>query len=123
MAFRRVTKDELTSRLDDPQIIVIDMRSNWAGSSLKIRRARREDPADVESWMDSYPKGTEIVLYCSSPGEEDSLRAAERLSAAGFENVSVLSGGWAVWETSRLPMEKRIPDPLPKGVVPNVGKP
>lgn len=123
MAFRRVTKEELTSRLDDSQIIVIDLRSNWAASSLKIRRARREDPADVESWMDDYPKETEIVLYCSSPGEEDSLRAAEILSAAGFESVSVLNGGWAVWETSRLPMEKRIPDPLPKGVVPNVGKP
>ena len=123
MTVRRITKEDLTSRLDDPQIIIIDLRSNWAGSALKIRRARRENPVDIEPWMDNYPKATELILYCSSPGEKDSLRAAEALTAAGFENIAVLSGGWAVWETAGLPTEKRIPDPLPKGVVPNVSKP
>ena len=123
MAFRHITKEDLTSRLEDPQLFIIDLRSNWENSTLKIRRARRETPEDTNSWLADYPKKSEIVLYCSSPGEKDSLRIAEILSAAGFENVSVLSGGWAVWETAGLPMEKRISDPLPKGVVPNVGKP
>ena len=123
MTVRRIAKEDLRSRLDDPQIVVIDLRSNWEGSVLKIHRARRENPADIDSWLDHYPKATEIVLYCSSPREEDSIQAAEILNAAGFESVSVLTGGWAVWETSGMPVEKRIPDPLPKGVVPNVGKP
>jgi len=123
MTFRRITKEELSSRLDDAQIVIIDLRSNWAGSTLKIRRARRQSPTDIASWAVNYPKATEMILYCSSPEESDSLRAADTLTAAGFENIFVLSGGWAVWETSGLPTEKRIPDPLPKGVVPNVGKP
>ena len=123
MTVRRISKEDLMSRLDEPQSIIIDLRSNWAGSALKIRRAKRENPDDIESWVNNYPKSTELNLYCSSPGEKDSLRVAETLTAAGFESIGVLSGGWAVWETSGLPTEKRIPDPLPKGVVPNVSKP
>ena len=123
MTVRRITKEDLMSRLDEPQSIIIDLRSNWAGSALKIRRAKRENPDDIESWVNNYPKSTELNLYCSSPGEKDSLRVAEALTAAGFESIGVLSGGWAVWETSGLPTEKRMPDPLPKGVVSNVSKP
>jgi len=123
MAYRPVTKEDLTSRLDDPHVIIIDLRFNWANSTLKIRRARRENPLDLASWMDAYTKDSDIVLYCSSPGDKDSIRVAEALGSAGFTNVSVLAGGWAVWETAGLPTEKRIPDPLPKGVVPNVSKP
>ncbi len=63
----RIAKEELKTKLGDPSLVVIDVRANadWAGSSLKIKGAIREDPRKVNSWMDKYPKDKTLVFYCS----------------------------------------------------------
>ena len=63
----RMTIDELKSRLDDPSLVIIDVRAagDWNGSSMKIKGAIREVYADAETWAPKYDKDKTIVLYCA----------------------------------------------------------
>ncbi len=63
----RMSVDELKVRLDDPSLIIIDVRSpgDWNGSSTKIKGAYREVLEKIEEWTPRYDKEKAVVLYCS----------------------------------------------------------
>ena len=63
----RVTKEELKEQMDEPNLVIIDVRaeSDWKGSNVKIKGAVREDPKKVESWMNKYSKEKILVFYCA----------------------------------------------------------
>ena len=62
----RMDAGELKSRLDDGDVVVIDVRheTHWEESRYRIRGAVREDPRNV-SWSSRYPREKTIVLYCA----------------------------------------------------------
>jgi rhodanese-related sulfurtransferase len=117
-----MSKEELAERLGQPDIRIIDVRANWEMSRQKIKGAVHQEPGDMETWINRYDPSDTLIVYCSSPNEKESRLVAESLDAAGFSNIFVLGGGWVVWESAQFPTEKRIADPLPKGVIPNVEK-
>jgi len=57
--------DELNSMLGKPDMVIIDVRlaEAWRGSDRKIKGAVWEDPKNIESWADNYPKELKLVLY------------------------------------------------------------
>ena len=63
----KMTKEELKGRLGDPEVVVVDVRSegSWTDGTTKIKGAVREDPKEVESWVEKYPKDKTLVFYCS----------------------------------------------------------
>ena len=63
----RMTKEELKSRLDDTDVVIVDVRAgkDWKGSEFKIKGAVREDPTEFSSWADKYSKDKILVLYCA----------------------------------------------------------
>ncbi len=64
----KITKEELKSLLDNPDLIVLDVRvsSEWKKSENKIKGAVREDPEKaIDSWADKFPKDKTLVFYCS----------------------------------------------------------
>jgi hypothetical protein len=63
----RMTKEELKGLLGDPNVIVLDVRSDgdWNASELRIKGAIREDPTQKGTWFDKYPKNKTFVLYCA----------------------------------------------------------
>jgi len=64
----RVSKEELKSMLNDPRVIILDVRAagDWDKSKIKIQGAVREDPnKSAKSWADKYSKDKTIVLYCA----------------------------------------------------------
>jgi hypothetical protein len=63
----RISKENLKSQLDNPGVVLLDVRTegDWKSSDKKIKGAVREDPADVESWVNDYPKDKTIILYCA----------------------------------------------------------
>jgi len=63
----RMTKEALKPQLGNPDLILIDVRSmgDWQKDTLMIKGAVREDPVDVTSCMDKYPKEKTFVFYCS----------------------------------------------------------
>jgi len=63
----RMTQEELKGRLDDPAVVIVDVRTegSWKASESKIRGAVREDPSAVEHWIKKYPKDKALVFYCA----------------------------------------------------------
>ena len=63
----RIAKDELKRVLDDPGVVVIDVRAytDWLLSSEKIRGAVREDYRDFDDWSAKYSRDKTVVLYCA----------------------------------------------------------
>jgi rhodanese-related sulfurtransferase len=63
---QRVSKEHLSTLLDDPGTVIIDVRlgRDWRESDRKITGAVREDPTSEESsWAGKYQKDKNIVLY------------------------------------------------------------
>ena len=64
----RISKEELKSMLGNPDLIIIDVRtdSDWEKSQSKIQGALREDPEQAtKSWAEKYAKDKTMVLYCA----------------------------------------------------------
>jgi predicted sulfurtransferase len=63
----RMDMDELNAKLDNPEVLIIDVRSytDWLLSSDKIKGAVRENYRDFDGWSAKYPKDKAIVLYCA----------------------------------------------------------
>jgi hypothetical protein len=61
----RITKEELKSLLEDPDVTVLDVRiqEQWEISDAKIRGAVHEDQAKTTTWASKYPKDTTLILY------------------------------------------------------------
>ncbi len=61
-----VSKQTLKSWLNDPNLLLIDVRlGSYETSKRKIKGAVRKDPYNVNSWAGTLPKDKKIVLYCS----------------------------------------------------------
>ena len=63
----RMTKEELKAMLDNPRVVVVDVRTNpeWNMSKVKIKGAVREDPTRVKSSIEKYSPDKTFVFYCS----------------------------------------------------------
>ena len=61
----RVDKETLKSWLDDPRVLIIDVRAgnSWVQSKKKIQGAIRKDPQNVGNWAPTLPTDKKIVLY------------------------------------------------------------
>jgi rhodanese-related sulfurtransferase len=63
----RISKEELKDRLNDPSLIILDVRisKDWKKSGKKIKGAIQKDPNKFAEWSSQYPKTKTIVLYCA----------------------------------------------------------
>jgi predicted sulfurtransferase len=64
---RLMTADELNAMLDDPDLVILDVRrgKDWTSSEFKIKGATYVKPEAYDEWVDTYPKSQKIVLYCA----------------------------------------------------------
>lgn len=62
-----MSKEELKSRLDSPDLIILDVRSgrDWSSSEFKIQGAIRAPGEDLAVWSKHYSKNDTLVLYCA----------------------------------------------------------
>jgi len=62
---QRMSKEELKSRLEDPFLIILDVRRprDWKKSGKKIKGAVQENPYKFDNWYARYPKAMTILLY------------------------------------------------------------
>ena len=63
----RMTKEQLQTRIDKGDVVIIDVRTgrDWNSSEFKIQGAQREDTKDVASWAGKYEKDQTLVFYCA----------------------------------------------------------
>jgi len=62
-----ITKEELKPMLDDPDLVVLDVRTgrDWRSSEFKIKGALRAKPSDFDSWTAQQSKDKRFVTYCA----------------------------------------------------------
>lgn len=62
-----ITTDELKAMLDDPNLLVLDVRrgKDWKSSEFKIKGATYAKPEAYDTWAGTYPKTKKVVLYCA----------------------------------------------------------
>jgi rhodanese-related sulfurtransferase len=63
----RVNQEQARAVLGNPDFVILDVRksSDWEGSDSKIQGAIREDPSNVNAWIDKYPKDKTLLFYCN----------------------------------------------------------
>lgn len=63
----RITKEELKTMMDNPKVVIVDVRTNpeWNISKVKIKGAVREDASKVKSWIEKYSPDKTYIFYCS----------------------------------------------------------
>ena len=62
-----MTKETLSNKLDDPNVVVLDVRSgsDWRSSEYKIKGAVRVAKKDWTSLAKKYDKDKTLVFYCA----------------------------------------------------------
>lgn len=64
----RITKEELKTKMDNGQdIVVLDVRGgvSYSGSKVKIKGAIRIAPEEIETKYKDLPQDREIITYCT----------------------------------------------------------
>lgn len=54
----------------------------------------------------ALPRGAVLAVYCEGGDCQSSLLLAKRLHDGGFQDIRVMTGGWAEWTKAGLPREK-----------------
>ena len=62
-----ITKEELKPMLDDPDLVILDVRTgrDWRSSEFKIKGAVRAKPSDFDKWSAEHSKDKRFVTYCA----------------------------------------------------------
>jgi molybdopterin/thiamine biosynthesis adenylyltransferase/rhodanese-related sulfurtransferase len=85
----------------DPPVLV-DIREDWELEAGRIADSEHVPMSDLGTRLDRYRQQA-IVLYCAHGNR--SLRLAQALSEAGFEDVVSLAGGITLWAEEGLPVD------------------
>ena|SRR6059036_2300940 len=110
MASNRISPEEVNARaLAGEPMIFVDARNAkaWAESSRKIPGAIRVSPDNVESRLHQIDKTSTLIVYCTCPSEESSIRIARTLSDNGYPRVFALRGGFDAWVAAEYPVEAK----------------
>lgn len=114
----RLTADELLCRLEDPDLVVFDVRSlaEYRGEDVRAAMGGHVPGAVHQNWVDTLgadgrllddssllaalaergiTPDKHVVVYCQS--HQRSSVTWVMLRHLGFERVSALDGAWSVW--------------------------
>lgn len=101
-----LTTHELTAKINSENAKVIDVRESKDFESGHIVDALNVPLLKVDSQLKSLEKHrSDVVIVVCQMGQQAG-QAVKKLEAAGFENVSRLSGGMSAWQAENLPVVK-----------------
>lgn len=106
-------------------LVIVDVRtpSSYAESSVQAKGALRGSPEEIVRICAAMARNQGIIVYCDSPGETVSTRAAQLLNERGYTRVAVLTGGFAAWQAASLPLERTPHGRLAAAPAPQVALP
>jgi serine protease Do len=105
----RISAAELARAMEQRQdLAIVDLResSSYLASAVRAKGAVHASEEEILQTCSGWPPDRGIILYCDSPGETVSVRAAERLMGGGYARVAVLAGGFTAWQSASLPLER-----------------
>jgi rhodanese-related sulfurtransferase len=98
-----VSQDELKRRLDDPGLIVLDVRPAAEYEAGHIPGARSIPVSELRSRLQELPRSRRIVAYCRGPHCVFADEAVELLRSKGYKAVR-LTSGFPEWKVQGYPV-------------------
>ena len=105
----RVSDEGLkTSIENDEPIVILDVRDKDLYEAGHLPGAISLPRAAIELDIDEIvpDQDTKVVTYCG--GETRGSLSAHTLQIMGYENASVLTGGFRGWKSAGLPVEESV---------------
>ncbi len=102
--FQPLTAQELLSRLNDEQVVVLDVRPAEEYLAGHLPHARSLPVTELEARLSELPTHTEIVAYCRGPDCVFADEADALLRQHGY-HASRLHEGLPDWHLLGLPVE------------------
>jgi rhodanese-related sulfurtransferase len=100
---------EVLHELLEPEarVLVFDVRQplDVLAYSERIPGAKRISPKDVLARPELIPKETDVVVYCTCPGEKTSWEIVQRAQALDYSRLKLLHGGLEAWKAKGYPVE------------------
>jgi hydroxyacylglutathione hydrolase len=98
------TVHELNQHKDDPNLTILDVRTNSEFNSGFVPGAKHIFVAHLAENLNKLDRSKTIATYCGT-GYRASI-AASLLQKHGFENVINIPGSWTAWKGAKLPVEQ-----------------
>lgn len=117
-----VTPDELTRRLTEGSVTVIDVRPDVEYCAGHLPGAMSIPLDDLERRLAELPAGTDIVAYCRGPYCVLAPEAARLLTRHGH-TARVLAAGFPQWRRSGRPVQHGSPSTRPARPAAPAGRP
>lgn len=106
-AIRTVTRQELSSLIARPDVVLFEALSeaHWASGHIPGARAMPLDRIAEVAAAFASDKAADVVVYCASETCQNSNIAAAKLASLGYTSVRVYPGGKAGWRASGHELE------------------
>ncbi|MBN3769139.1 MULTISPECIES: metalloregulator ArsR/SmtB family transcription factor [Burkholderia] len=105
-ALEPVSRDELTARLADGLVTLLDVRPQDEFAEGHLPGALNIPLSELDARVSELPAGTEIVAYCRGPYCVFAVEAVAALRARGFK-AARLEDGFPEWKAAGLAVETR----------------
>jgi hydroxyacylglutathione hydrolase len=99
----QMTPEEARKRWSAHDALLVDVRQRAEFVRGHIPHTTHVSAGSLVAHLDVVPRDRPIVVLCG--GGDRSVCAASFLSAAGFDDVTNMSGGFSEWHASGLPAE------------------
>ncbi|MDN7877125.1 ArsR/SmtB family transcription factor [Burkholderia aenigmatica] len=103
-ALEPVSRDELTARLADGLVTLLDVRPRDEFMEGHLPGALNIPLSELDARVSELPAGTEIVAYCRGPYCVFAVEAVAALRARGFK-AARLEDGFPEWKAAGLAVE------------------
>ena len=115
LAASRLEPEDLKRQLDSGEMVyILDLRHplELAEDPHTLPGARNVAANAVRQWFADVPSDSDVVVFCSCPGELTAAKTALELQKRGIEHVRPLRGGYDAWKSLGYPVD------LVPGIVP-----
>lgn len=103
-----IDRDELSTRLGDPRLVLLEALPEpyYRDGHLPGARWFPHERARELAAVAAPRKDDPVVVYCASATCRNSHVAAQALRDLGYRDVRVYAGGKADWADAGLPLER-----------------
>jgi rhodanese-related sulfurtransferase len=111
MRMARISPQELYRQVTaGERPVIVDLRHplDFLAVPRTLPGALRMSPDEVEARWKELPGDRDIVVYCTCPNEEASVKVTRQLKELGVARVRPLAGGLAEWERLGLPVDRKV---------------
>lgn len=109
-----VSQEDLKNRLDDPGLIVLDVRPTCEYETGHIAGARSLPISELRSRLAELPRSRRIVAYCRGPHCVFADEAVGLLNSKGYKAFR-LEPGFPEWRMQRYPIAEARAVPVARG--------